>query len=96
MAVKLNATVSDIEKQIKINTLRKSPKRKCSHCNGPYFRRNKMEMWTGWNEGKRYGWHKDIAVVCLKCTSEQESKRIIGIADIQFGRLVKVRGGAVS
>lgn len=87
MASKLKVTMVDVEKDLKINTVRRPPPRKCSQCGGKYFRRNLMEQWTGRNEGKRYGWHKDIAKVCVSCMSEHESRRIIGIADVQFGRL---------
>lgn len=48
-----------------------------------------MEQWTGRNDGHRYGWHKDIAKVCTKCMDENESKRIMAIADVQFSKLAK-------
>lgn len=86
----LRMTLADVEKDLQINTVRKPFSRKCSQCGKGYFRRNLMEQWTGRNEGHRYGWHKDIAKVCTGCMSEYESKRIIGIADVQFGRIIKL------
>lgn len=83
-------TATDVEKDLKINSARVPHKRKCSQCNGKYFRRNLMEQWTGRNIGHRYGWFKEVAKVCLDCMSEYESKRIIGIADVNFGKLVKL------
>ncbi len=91
MKSKLRMTISDIEKDLKINTLRRPLKRKCSQCGMPYFRRNLMEQWTGRNVGRRFGWHKDIAKVCLSCMTLEESKRIIGIADVQFGTLISIK-----
>lgn len=67
-----------------INTVSKPLSRRCSSCGNSYFRRNRIEVWTGRNPGKRLGWHKDIASVCLKCQDVEESSRIIGIADVQF------------
>lgn len=97
MPAKLQVTTAaDLEKDIfkNKNTLRRPLPRKCSQCGRKYFRRNMMEQWTGRNDGRRYGWHKDVAKVCLSCMSEAESRRIIGIADVQFGRLSTVgRGG---
>lgn len=90
MKHKLRMTLTDVEKDLKINTIRKPLPRKCSQCGGKYFRRNLMEQWTGRNIGKRYGWHKDIAKVCIACMSEYESKKIIGMADVQFGRIIKL------
>ena len=82
-------TASDIEKDLRVNTVRKPLSRKCSQCGRGYFRRNLMEQWTGRNDGHRYGWHKDIAKVCTKCMDENESKRIMAIADVQFSKLAK-------
>lgn len=79
--------MTDIEKDLRINTRRNPPKRKCSDCGGKYFRGNLMEQWTGRNEGHRYGWHKDIVKVCTKCFSENDSRRCVGIADVRFGRI---------
>lgn len=93
MASKLRVTTESIDKLVEINTVRKPPKRRCSQCGGPYFRRNLMEQWTGRNEGHRYGWHKDIAKVCTKCMDENESKRVIAIADVRFGKIEKIKKG---
>lgn len=92
MASKLNVTLTDIEKDLRINTARVPRKRMCSQCGRKYFRRNLIEQWTGRNEGHRYGWHKDLAKVCLNCMDVNESKRVIAIADVQFGKIVKLGG----
>lgn len=68
--------------------------RRCSHCKEVYRRRNVTEMWTVRAEGSRYGWQKDTARVCTKCMSEQESERIMGIADVQYKKTVKVKAAA--
>jgi len=82
-------TASDIERDLKINTIRGPLKRRCSQCGQGYFRRNLAEVWTTRNLGRRYGWHKEIAKVCIKCQDENESKRILTICDVQFSKLVK-------
>jgi len=89
MASKQNVTLTDIEKELKSGS-RIPLSRKCSQCGRGYFRRNLMEQWTGRNEGRRYGWFKEIAKVCLKCMDENESKRVIAIADVQFSKLAKL------
>jgi len=83
-------TASDVDKDLRINTVRKPLSRKCSQCGGKYFRRNLTEMWTMRNPGKRFGWHKEIGKICLGCMGVPESNRITAIADIQYGKIVKV------
>ena len=80
-----------IEKKAFINTVSAPPKKQCSQCGKPYYRRNLIEVWTGRNPGKRLGWGKEIAKVCLNCQDVQESARIIGIADVQFAVKTVVR-----
>lgn len=69
-----------------INTISKPPARSCSRCGEGYFRRNRMEVWTGWAPGKRLGWHKDIVAICLKCQDLKESMELIEIADIRYSK----------
>lgn len=84
-----NLTVTKVEQDLRLNTVRGPRSKRCSSCGKPYLRRNAMEVWTIQNAGHRYGWHKDIARVCTKCMSESEGERIMGIADVQFSKLVK-------
>lgn len=83
-------TATDIDKQLNINTIRKPLSHKCSQCGKGYFRRNLTEMWTMRNPGKRFGWHKEIGKICLQCMDVPESNRITAIADIQYGKIVKI------
>lgn len=68
--------------------------RRCGTCRKVYLRRNLTEMWTKREEGSRYGWEKDKAKTCMDCMSENESKKIIGIADVNFKKTIKIRAAA--
>lgn len=82
-------SIRHIENELRLNTTRGPLFKRCSQCGKPYSRRNATEIWTTRNEGHRYGWHKDIARVCLKCMTVSESEKIIGIADVQFSKMEK-------
>mgnify|MGYP001591238911 CR=1 FL=1 len=58
--------------------------RKCETCDQPYFRCNKVAMWTKRNPGKRSGWKKETHKTCLVCTPVQEANRILGIIQVRF------------
>lgn len=75
--------------ELKLNIVRRPNARRCSQCGDPYHRRNVMEQWTVRAEGHRYGWEKDIAKTCTKCTSERESQKIINIAEVRYSEVVK-------
>lgn len=62
--------------------------RRCSQCGKPYFRRNRAEVWTSRNPGKKYGWVKEEARVCLACMDIKDSVRMLGVADVQFSRKI--------
>lgn len=81
------------EGELRLNNVYHLPlgNRRCSSCKKRYLRRNITEMWTVRAEGCRYGWQKDTAKICMDCMDEAESNRIIGIADVQYRKTVKMR-----
>lgn len=89
--IKQKFAVAAGEKRGFINTITKPPKRRCSRCNSKYYRVNSVEQWTGRNMGKRLGWHKDRAKICLNCQDVRESIQMMELADVKFYKKSVVR-----
>lgn len=84
--------VASKEGELRLNTYNNPlSNRRCSHCKKRYLRRNVTEVWTTRNEGHRYGWQKDTAKVCMDCSSEQDSEKILGIAAPVYKKTFRVR-----
>jgi hypothetical protein len=45
------------------------------------------EAWTSRVPGKRFGWTKERAVICVHCMDEKRARRMLGIVDVQFKRV---------
>lgn len=74
-----------------VNTQSVPPNRKCSTCGKTYYRVNKVEVWSGRNEGHRMGWHKDKVRKCNDCMPTSESKRMVTIADVQYSHVENIK-----
>lgn len=68
--------------------------RVCEKCGRPYYRRNKLEFWTGRNPGHRLGWLKQEIRVCNACLPSIQAQKVLAGMDIRMtktGRILKVR-----
>lgn len=74
-----------------INTITKTPARRCGRCNNGYYRVNKIEQWTGRTPGKRLGWHKEKLSICTNCQDSRESIRLVEMADVQYSKTTVIR-----
>ena len=66
----------------------------CEKCGFPYYRRNKMEIWTGRNPGHRLGWNKQEIKVCNTCLPQIDAQRMLVRMDLRItktGKVLKVR-----
>jgi len=69
----------------------------CSKCGKTYYRRNRLEMWTGRNPGHRTGWIKQEVRLCNDCLPSVEAQRMLVRVNLRItkgGKIVKVRGVA--
>ena len=58
---------------------------RCCHiCHDPYWRRNRIEVWTSQNPGHRTGWLKTIVNVCTRCAPEYQARRLAITAVARF------------
>ena len=62
----------------------------CEKCGNTYYRRNRLEMWTGRNPGHRTGWFKTEIKVCNPCMPAMEAQRIGVRAGLRFTKTGKI------
>lgn len=43
----------------------------CDRCRKPYYRSNRLRLWTGQNPGHRAGWQKDDVKLCCSCLNAE-------------------------
>lgn len=64
---------------------RKKSDKNCSICGKNYFRRNRFEAWTSQNPGKREGWEKKVAKICLACmNAAQSSSALLRLVSVRI------------
>jgi len=71
--------------------------KECEKCGHPYYRRSKLEVWTGQNPGKRAGWRKEELRICIACMPQMAAQRLLVRMDIRItkaGKVIRIsRGG---
>lgn len=63
--------------------MRRHRPKQCDTCGRPYYRRNKLEGWTGQNPGHRGGWVKTELFVCTFCQPAGVTERVIALASLR-------------
>ena len=70
--------------------------KECEKCGHPYYRRNKIEVWTGQNPGKRSGWLKEELKICNTCMPQMAAQRLLVRMDIRItkaGKVIRISRG---
>jgi hypothetical protein len=57
--------------------------RACTNCGKWYYRRNKIEMWVTRNPGHRTGWEKIDERLCLECSDNKQTRRIVAVLAVR-------------
>ena len=55
----------------------------CDNCGKPYYRRNRIEGWTGQNPGHRGGWFKTELYICTACQPASTTERVLTLASLR-------------
>ena len=48
----------------------------------PYYRSNRIRVWTTINVGHRGGWFKEDLKLCLKCFTTKKAQRVVTLASV--------------
>ena len=48
----------------------------------PYYRSNRLRLWTKANPGHRMGWEREDLKLCLKCFTQKKAVRVVELASI--------------
>jgi hypothetical protein len=63
----------------------------CTGCGGPYWRANRVRLWTTQNPGHRDGWQKVDDVYCTNCVPATLATRILGVTQIRIVNVPRAR-----
>lgn len=55
----------------------------CDGCGKPYYRANRLRLWTDRNPGHREGWRKLDEKLCLTCSDTRQTQRIVSVISIR-------------
>lgn len=58
--------------------------RECDRCGKPYWRVNRVHVWTVRNPGHREGWHKIEEKLCMKCCNEGQARRMAVMVGVRI------------
>jgi hypothetical protein len=60
------------------------PPRLCDRCGKPYYRSNRLRLWTRQNPGHRAGWGKDDVKLCTNCMAESSARTAAKLASARI------------
>lgn len=55
----------------------------CSECGAPYYRANRLRVWTSTNPGHRLGWIKEDLRLCIRCFDSRKAQRVVTLASVR-------------
>lgn len=56
--------------------------KRCDACRAPYYRSNRLRVWTAINPGHRGGWVKEDLKLCIKCFTAKKAQRVVTLASV--------------
>lgn len=56
----------------------------CMSCGAPYYRANRMFIWTTINPGHRMGWIREDLKLCVRCFNAKKAQRVVTLASIDI------------
>ena len=71
------------EKAKKKAELPEGSSHRCDGCGQRYFRRDAIEVWDTRAPGRRLGWHKTRIKLCMVCSQQKTSMRILSIVAVK-------------
>jgi hypothetical protein len=80
--MKQEATLRTKAKLQDADRLRARTHKRCDNCLAPYYRSNRIRVWTTVNPGHRAGWMKEDVKLCIKCFSAKKAERVVSLASI--------------
>lgn len=54
----------------------------CHSCGAPYYRANRMRLWTVTNFGYQKGWKCEDVKLCCKCFNGKKAIRVVELASV--------------
>ncbi len=65
--------------------------KQCANCGNGYYRRNRLQLWTSRNPGKRDGWTQADVRLCLTCSPQEQTSHLMTVASVKITKQGVVR-----